>query len=162
MKNINMKLRVILLGTLFLFGLPISGIAQQTDSQDRGYLQAPQPENTKRYCLTLELNDDPDLIAEYEKMHQPQNIWKEVVDGIKKVGVIDSEIYRSGTLLVMILTTPADFDFDQQMGKLADLPRQSEWEAFMSKYQASDPNASSGEKWLKMKRIFKLSPIEDQ
>ena len=147
---------------LFLIGIPLSGLTQHSDSQDRGYLQAPQLEKTKRYCLTLELKDDPELIAEYEKMHEPQNIWKEVVDGIKKVGVIDSEIYRSGTLLVMILTTPADFDFDQQMGKLAGLPRQSEWEAFMSKYQASDPNASSGEKWLKMKRIFKLSPIEDQ
>ncbi|NNE76903.1 MAG: L-rhamnose mutarotase [Pricia sp.] len=134
-------------------------MAQEGETRDYGYLQAPQQETTKRYCLTLQLQDDPKLIEEYEKWHQSENIWKEVTEGIKKVGVIDSEIYRLGTQLVMILTVPSDFDFEKQMGSLAQLPRQAEWEEFMSKYQASDPNASSSEKWDKMKRIFKLSPV---
>lgn len=133
-------------------------MGQHETIKDYGYLQAPQPETTKRYCLTLELNDNPELIKEYEKWHRPENVWKEVTEGIKKVGVIDSEIYRSGTLLVMVLTVPADFDFDKQMGELAELPRQAEWEEFMSKFQASDPNASSSEKWKKMQRVFKLQP----
>lgn len=129
----------------------------QDASQDYGYEQAPQPKPVKRYCQTLQLKDDPDLIAEYEKWHQSENIWKEITDGLKEVGVIDSEIYRHGTLLVMILTVPVDFDFQVQMEKLAQLPRQAEWEEFMSKYQASDPNAASSEKWVQMKRIFKLA-----
>jgi len=93
-------------------------------------------------------------------LHRPENVWKEITEGIKKVGVIDSEIYRSGTQLFMILTVPEDFDFEKQMGQLAGLPRQAEWEEFMSKFQASDPDASSAEKWTKMKRVFKLSPTE--
>jgi len=36
------------------------------------------------------------------------------------------------------------------------LPRQAEWEEFMSKFQKSDPSASSSEKWVRMERIFKL------
>jgi len=59
-------------------------------------------------------------------------------------------------MLVMILTVPADFDFEKQMATLADLPRQAEWEDFMTKYQASKPGASSAEKWQKMERVFKL------
>ncbi|WP_209404163.1 L-rhamnose mutarotase [Pseudozobellia sp. WGM2] len=129
----------------------------QDASHDYGYKQAPQPKPVRRYCQTLQLKNDPDLIAEYEKWHQSENIWKEITDGLMEVGVIDSEIYRHGTLLVMILTVPADFDFQVQMGKLAQLSRQAEWEEFMSKYQASDPNAASSEKWVQMKRIFKLA-----
>ncbi|PKA97253.1 L-rhamnose mutarotase [Flavobacteriaceae bacterium MAR_2009_75] len=149
------KITVVLVLMVMVGGLEI-GFAQDA-SQEYGYEQAPQPKAVKRYCQTLQLKDDADLIAEYEKWHQSQNIWKEITDGLKEVGVIDSEIYRHGTLLVMILTVPTDFDFQGQMGKLAQLPRQSEWEEFMSKYQASDPNAASSEKWLQMKRIFKLA-----
>jgi len=56
----------------------------------------------------------------------------------------------------MILTVPVEFDFEAQMGILADLPRQAEWEDFMTKYQASKPGSSSAEKWTKMSRVFKL------
>jgi L-rhamnose mutarotase len=42
------------------------------------------------------------------------------------------------------------------MGVLTGLPRQAEWENFMTKYQTSKPGSSSAEKWVKMKRVFKL------
>ena len=151
-----MNWKISLICLMIFMSLPVTSMAQKNDPKDLGYAQAPQTEPTKRYCLTLELKDEPELIEEYEKWHQPGNIWSEVTDGLKKVGIIDSEIYRSGTLLVMILTVPADFDFDKQMGTLAQLPRQAEWEEFMSKFQASDPDASSAQKWVKLTRIFKL------
>jgi len=66
------------------------------------------------------------------------------------------EIYRIETMLYMILTVPVDFDFEQQMGKLAGLPRQAEWEDFMANYQQAKPGTSSAERWKKLKRVFKL------
>ena len=150
--------KIILIFTFLLLAFKGEIMAQSDSAEEYAYLQAAQTETTIRYCLTLQLKDDPKLIEEYEKLHQPANVWKEITEGIKKVGVIDSEIYRSGTQLFMILTVPKDFDFEKQMGKLAGLPRQAEWEEFMSKFQASDPDASSAEKWTKMKRVFKLSP----
>ncbi|SHJ79560.1 L-rhamnose mutarotase [Pseudozobellia thermophila] len=152
-----MILKATLLFALVAMALPIPVKAQEAPA-DYGYVQAAQPRPVKRYCQTLQLKDDPELIAEYEKWHRSDNIWKEITDGLREVGVIDSEIYRHGTLLVMILTVPADFDFQVQMGKLAQLPRQAEWEELMAKYQASDPNAASSEKWVQMKRVFKLPP----
>lgn len=150
-----MKIKNILVAVLLCVSGVYFAIAQES-AENFGYVQKPQPQPVKRYCQTLQLKDNPELIAEYEKWHKSENIWEEITAGLKKVGVIDSEIYRHGTMLVMVLTVPADFDFEKQMGKLAKLPRQAEWEEFMSKYQASDPNASSSEKWVQMKRIFKL------
>ena len=135
-------------------------MAQETENKETGFKQPAMEQETRRYCMTLQLKDDPELISEYEKWHKPENIWKEIPEGIRQVGIIDSEIYRSGTTLFMILTVPAGFDFEKQMTALAGLPRQAEWEDFMSKYQASKPGESSAEKWKKMDRIFKLPKEE--
>lgn len=131
-------------------------MAQTTENKDTGYKQPSMRHETRRYCMTLELKNDPVLIAEYENWHKSENIWKEIPEGIRQVGIIDLEIYRFGTTLFMISTVPVDFDFENQMSKLATLPRQAEWEEFMTKYQVSKPGSSSAEKWQKMERIFKL------
>ena len=42
------------------------------------------------------------------------------------------------------------------MARLATLPRQQEWEDYMSEFQAAEKGASSDEKWRMMERIFHL------
>lgn len=110
----------------------------------------------KRYCKCLEINDDPELLAEYKKHHSMGEAWPEITDGMKQVGIIDMEIYISGTTLFMIMDTVADFDHDAAMGVLGTLPRQSEWEATMSKFQKTSADASAAEKWKLLDRIYKL------
>jgi L-rhamnose mutarotase len=66
------------------------------------------------------------------------------------------EIYLVGTRLFMIVETPLDFDWDSAMARLATLPRQQEWEDYMSEFQAAEKGASSDEKWRMMERIFHL------
>ena len=149
-----MKLSLFFLAVLLIINPKI--MAQDTENKNTGYNQPALDIETRRYCMTLELKDDPELIAEYESWHKPENIWKEIPEGIRQVGIVDSEIYRFGTTLFMILTVPADFDFETQMTELAGLSRQAEWEDFMTKYQASKPGESSAEKWKRMDRIFKL------
>ena len=61
-----------------------------------------------------------------------------------------------GTKLFMIVETPLDFDWDEAMAKLATLPRQQEWEDYMSVFQQAEPGASSAEKWQPMERMFHL------
>ncbi|MAX26773.1 MAG: L-rhamnose mutarotase [Phycisphaeraceae bacterium] len=124
------------------------------ESPQKGYLQKAFEVPVKRYCMTMELENDPQLIEEYKEWHT--KVWPEVLEGIKKVGILDHEIYLHENKLFMIVVTPADFDFETQMSKLAKLPRQAEWEEFMSKFQVTSPDASSAEKWVKMERIFKL------
>lgn len=110
----------------------------------------------KRYCQTLDLKDSPELIAEYRRRHGEGEAWNEVIHGIKEVGILEMEIYIVGTRLFMIVETPLDFDWDKAMARLATLPRQQEWEDYMSEFQVASQGASSDEKWRMMERIFHL------
>ena len=110
----------------------------------------------KRFCQTLDLKDDSRLIAEYRKRHSEGEAWSEIIDGIREVGILEMEIYIVGTRLFMIVETPVDFDWDEAMARLATLPRQQEWEDYMSEFQAAAAGASSDEKWVMMERMFHL------
>jgi L-rhamnose mutarotase len=66
------------------------------------------------------------------------------------------EIYMLGNQLVMIVDAPVDFNWDEAMSRLATLPRQAEWEAFVAKFQGCSAEARSDEKWQPAEHIFRL------
>ena len=110
----------------------------------------------KRYCQTLDLKEDEQLIKEYCYWHSPEHIWPEIPEGIRAVGILNMEIYRLGTRLFMIVETPDDFDWDAAFARLATMDKQAEWEDFVAKYQKAAPGSSSSEKWQLMECMFKL------
>lgn len=112
----------------------------------------------KRYCQMLSLKDNPELIAEYRKRHAEGKVWPETLAAIREVGILEMEIYILGTQLFMIVETPLDFDWETAMARMATLPRQVEWEEYMSIFQQADPGASSADKWQLMDRMFHLYP----
>lgn len=126
------------------------------ETKEKGYPMREYNVPVKRYCRTLDLKDDPELIKEYRKRHAEENCWPEIIEGIKEVGVLEMDIYLRGTRLFMILEAPADLDLDAAMERLATLPRQQEWEDYMSIFQMAAPGASSAEKWQPMERVFHL------
>ncbi len=109
---------------------------------------------TRRYCLALDLRDDPDLIAEYERHHE--SVWPEIIRSIRDAGIEDMEIYRIGNRLFMVMEVSEDFSFEAKAAADRADPRVQEWEALMWKYQQPLPMARPGDKWLLMERIFKL------
>lgn len=110
----------------------------------------------KRYCKTVALKNDSQLIESYKKSHAQGAVWPEITQGMREVGIIDMEIYIFNNQLFMIMDTLPDFDHDQAMKELAKKPRQSEWESYMSRFQDSSPQASADEKWKIIERIYKL------
>lgn len=126
------------------------------EDKKSGYKSKQYDFPTKRYCQTLDLKDDPELIEEYKKRHSQEGHWPEINEGIRSVGILEMEIYLCGNRLFMIVETPLDFDWDTAFSRLAGLPRQAEWEEYMSVFQQADPNASSAEKWQLMERMFHL------
>jgi len=108
----------------------------------------------RRYCLTLELKDDPKLIAEYKKYHE--RIWPEITTSLKQSGIEDAEIYLLGTRMFMILEVNEAFSFESKSRADQENPKVREWEELMWKFQKALPQAKPGEKWLLMDRIFKL------
>lgn len=107
----------------------------------------------KRYVRTLELHDDEALIERYLQAHR--EIWPEIVEGIKSVGIDRMDLYRLGTRLVMIIEMPDEVDCDAAFARLATLPRQEEWEAYVGQFQMS-AGGSSSEKWQDMDLFFEL------
>ena len=130
--------------------------ANKIDWNMDGYVQKQFEGKTKRYVQILELRNDPDMIKEYRKWHSEEFHWKEIREGIKAVGILEMEIYILGTRLVMIVDAPEDFDWQTAMNKLATLPRQAEWEAFVAAFQGCAADAKSDEKWQMMERMFHL------
>ncbi len=107
-----------------------------------------------RYCLALDLKDDPRLIAEYEAYHKA--IWPEIKKSISDAGVLQMEIYRAGNRLFMIMETEEGFSFAKKNEMDLANPKVQEWEALMWRYQQALPVAKAGEKWVLMERIFAL------
>ena len=124
--------------------------------KENGYVVQEYKVPVKRYCQTMDLKDNPEFIAEYVKRHSEAEAWPEIRDGIREVGILEMEIYILGTRLFMIVETPLDFDWETAMARLAILPRQAEWEAYMSIFQQADATATSAEKWQLMDRMFYL------
>lgn len=108
----------------------------------------------KRFCLALDLNDDPTLIAEYENYHK--NIWPEIQKSIVDSGIKDMEIYRLADRLFMIMETDDDFSFERKANMDSSNAKVAEWEQLMWKFQKPFSFAKPGEKWMLMEKIFKL------
>lgn len=107
-----------------------------------------------RYCLTLDLKDDPALIAEYEKYHTA--IWPDISESIIGSGITAMEIYRHDTRLFMIMETAESFSFEKKAAMDAANAKVQEWEILMWNYQQPLKNALKGEKWVLMNKIFAL------
>ena len=121
-----------------------------------GYKVKSYSQPVKRYCQTLSLRDNPELIEAYRKAHSKEESWPEIRAGIREVGILEMEIYILGSKLFMIVVTPLNFDWDKAMAKLATLPRQAEWEEYVAKFQQCAEGATSDEKWQMMERMFYL------
>jgi len=105
----------------------------------------------KRYCLALDLKDDPSSIALYEEYHQ--SVWPEIVESIKSSGIVHLEIYRVSNRLFMILDTKDDFSFEEKALMDAKNEMVQQWEKLMWNFQQALPCAMPGEKWVLMQKI---------
>jgi L-rhamnose mutarotase len=108
----------------------------------------------RRFCLTLDLKNDPALIAEHRRYHE--KIWPEITQSISDSGIEDMEIYLLGTRMFMIMEVNERFSSEAKARADLQNPKVQEWEKLMWKFQQALPEAKPGEKWLGMERIFKL------
>ena len=110
----------------------------------------------KKYCLAVDLIDDPALIAEYENWHKKENAWPEIMKSITDSGIVNMEIYRTGNRLFMIMETNESFTFEGKAAMDNANQKVQEWEQLMWKFQKQLPWAKKGEKWVLMDKIFQL------
>ena len=108
----------------------------------------------QRYCLALDLKNDPALIEEYERHHL--EVWPNILKNIKESGIEKMEIYRTGNRLFMIMEVTDLFSFEIKKEEDLNNAEVQEWEALMWKFQQALPWAKKGEKWVLMEKIFYL------
>lgn len=112
----------------------------------------------KRYALALDLQDDEQLIAEYERLHR--NVAPEIQQSIKDSGITRMDIYRFADRMFMIIEADDDFSFADKAAADVANPVVQEWEQLTWKYQKAIPRSKPGEKWVIMDKIFELSGTE--
>jgi L-rhamnose mutarotase len=107
---------------------------------------------SRRYCLALDLKDDPRLIEEYEAHHRA--VWPEILQSLAASGILSMEIYRLQNRLCMVMEVSDDFTFERKAAADASNERVQAWEALMWRYQQAVPGGPPGAKWRLMERIF--------
>lgn len=111
-----------------------------------------------RYCLALDLVDDPASISAYEEHHK--QVWPEILESIRSSGITEMEIYRTGNRLVMVMETTPGFSFSDKAQADASSTIVQKWESMMSQFQKPLPWAQPGQKWLLMDPVFRLSDAD--
>jgi len=114
----------------------------------------------RRFCLTLDLKDDPKLIEEYKLYHQ--RVWPEIVRSIKDSGIEDMEIYLRGTRMFMIMEVNEHFSFGAKARADQNDPKVQEWEKLMWKFQKPLPDAKPGEKCELATGQPRINPHQDR
>jgi L-rhamnose mutarotase len=107
----------------------------------------------KRYCLALDLKNDPDLIAKYRYYHSDEGIWREIKDGTRKVG-IEMEIYNVDNRLFMICETENGVDFDKAWEEMNKGEKNPAWETLMQNFQQALPGHDL--KWIRMQKVYEV------
>ena len=105
----------------------------------------------RRYCLALDLKNDPELIQQYEEHHKA--VWPEIIKSIKDAGIENMEIYRFENRLFMIMEVNDAFSFEKKQQSDNANPKVQEWENLMWNYQQA---IRAREKWVLMDKIFEL------
>ena len=110
----------------------------------------------KTFAQALDLVDDPRKIAEYIEYHA--NPWPEVVAGLRRIGIRNMRIWRSGARLFMVYEAPDDFDPARDYQSYTNDPRCREWDELMRTYQKPIPGAAAreGEWWSEMELVFEI------
>ena len=112
----------------------------------------------KKFCLALDLKDDPQKIDTYIKYHQ--KVWPEINESIKDSGVQNAEIFQTGNRLFMILEVDDPFIFERKAALDNSNQKVQEWEALMWEFQQALPNTPPDSKWVLMDKIYDLNILE--
>lgn len=126
---------------------------QKAYSAKKGQLIPRHRTSSSRFVLSLEIINDKKLAKEYVSVHSIGKAWPEITQNMKTVGIHEMELYLMGYRAFLIMDAKPDFSWDTDGKRWGELPRENEWQAYVAKFQKTDPNSKTTEKWKVMKCI---------
>ena len=108
----------------------------------------------KSFAMILNLRDDPAVIEQYKEHHR--DVWPEVLEGLKSIGISKMKIFIHGRNLFMYLEAPDDFDLERDFPRYMESPRAVAWDRLMRQFQEPVARAKEGEWWAGMEEVFDL------
>lgn len=110
---------------------------------------------SRQHVFTVNLKDDAGIVETYTRHHR--DVWPEVQDSLRRVGVERMDIYLLGRRLVMIVEMRDGLDYRTAFTSHASSSaRVIEWERLMKSLQEPSPDARAGEWWSVMEPVFHL------
>lgn len=92
-----------------------------------------------RHCLALDLHDDPETIVTYVRWHAPGGPPAAVTRSIRAAGILEMQIWLTGSRLFMIMETGPGFSPEAKAAADAADPDVQAWEAMMGALQKTLP-----------------------
>lgn len=108
--------------------------------------------STKLLVSTLEMESNADLIHEYKKIHR--EVWPEIIANMNQMGIEEMALYLHGFRAFLIMEVCDSFDMDQEAERWIELPKEREWQTFVSQFQGSSEAGDSLRKWQIMHPIM--------
>lgn len=109
----------------------------------------------KSYAQVLDLKDDPDVIEKYKEYHR--NVWPEVLESLRDVGIQKMKIFLLGNHLFMYYEAPDSFDPQRDFQSYTERnPKAKEWNDLMATFQRKVPGAAPDDWWTPMELVFDL------
>jgi L-rhamnose mutarotase len=115
----------------------------------------------QRHCFAVDLRNDPEAIAAYQRYHEPGGPPAAVTRSLRDAGIAVLEIYLIGNRLFMIMEVESHYSDEAKARADATNPDVQAWNALMDTLQQSLPftkatGASAG-KWQPMECIYTLA-----
>jgi L-rhamnose mutarotase len=108
-----------------------------------------------RYARTINLKDDPEVIARYVEYHRA--VWPEVEAGLRAIGIERMLIWRLGCRLFMLVEAADGFDWDRDFARYMQAGgRIAEWQSLMDSFQEPVAEAQPGQWWAEMEPVYSL------
>jgi L-rhamnose mutarotase len=107
-----------------------------------------------RYVYTVDLIDDPAAIETYREHHR--RVWPEVLESLRRSGIVAMNIYLLDRRAVMVLETDGRDPRRCFAAHRASSPRVTEWETLMQSLQQPPPGSQPDEWWVQMEPVFSL------
>lgn len=108
----------------------------------------------QRFCLTLDLKKDPQLISQYVEYHRA--VWPEVLASLRASGIAQMEIFQLGARLCMVVEAEDDFTFERKSAMDAANETVQRWEQLMERFQDVEAAPPGEAKWKRMEPVFNL------